>query len=74
MVTFVSELRFNPLQTKRRSSPYRAVNTFHLGYKKQLIYVSVAQVAVCSQRNTKHINTVLAERKIVECKTCWCIT
>jgi len=27
----------------------------------------VAQVAVCSQMNTKHINTVWAECKIVEC-------
>jgi len=47
-----------------RPSPYRAVNTFHLGYKNQ----SVAQVAVCSQINTKHINTVWAERTVVECK------
>jgi len=27
----------------------------------------VAQVAVCSQINTKHINTVWAERRVVEC-------
>jgi len=27
----------------------------------------VAQVAVCSEINTKHINTVWAERKVVEC-------
>jgi len=27
----------------------------------------VAQVAVCSQTNTKHINTVWAERTVVEC-------
>jgi hypothetical protein len=27
----------------------------------------MAQVAVCSQINTKHINTVWAERKVVEC-------
>ena len=27
----------------------------------------VAQVAVCSQINTKHINTVWEERTIVEC-------
>ena len=26
-----------------------------------------AQVAVCSQINTKHINTVWAERTVVEC-------
>ena len=29
--------------------------------------LQVAQVAVCSQINTKHINTVWAERIIVEC-------
>jgi hypothetical protein len=29
----------------------------------------VAQVAVCSQINTKHINTVRAERTVVECYT-----
>ena len=33
----------NPLKTKRRpfylkTSPYRAVNTFHLGYKNQSVY------------------------------------
>jgi hypothetical protein len=27
----------------------------------------VAQVAVCSQINTKHINTVWAENTVVEC-------
>jgi hypothetical protein len=27
----------------------------------------VAQAAVCSQINTKHINTVWAERTVVEC-------
>ena len=29
----------------------------------------MAQVAVCSQINTKHINTVWAERTFLECKT-----
>ena len=29
--------------------------------------MEVVQVAVCSQINTKHINTVWAERTIVEC-------
>ena len=29
--------------------------------------LEVAQVAVCSQINTKHINTVWAGRTIVEC-------
>jgi hypothetical protein len=28
--------------------------------------IQVAQVAVCSQINTKHINTVWAERTVVE--------
>jgi hypothetical protein len=27
----------------------------------------VAEIAVCSQINTKHINTMWAERTIVEC-------
>ena len=31
--------------------------------------LQVAQVAVCSQINTKHINTVWAERTVVECQT-----
>ena len=29
--------------------------------------LKVAQVAVCSQINTKHINAVWAERTVVEC-------
>ena len=29
--------------------------------------LEVAQVAVCSQINTKHINTVWADRTIFEC-------
>ena len=29
--------------------------------------LKVAQVAVCSQINTKHMNTVWAERTVVEC-------
>ena len=29
--------------------------------------LEVAQVAVCSQVNTKHINSVWAERTAVEC-------
>ena len=63
---------FNPLNTKRRllclkPSSYRAVNTFHLGYKTNQFMLEVAQVAVCSQINTKRINTVWAERTVVEC-------
>jgi len=34
----------------------------------------VAHVAVCSEINTKHINTVWAERTVVECHICWYIT
>jgi len=29
----------------------------------------VAQVVVCSQISTKHVNTVWAERTVVECQT-----
>jgi len=29
--------------------------------------LKVAQFAVCSQINTKHMNTVWAERTVVEC-------
>jgi hypothetical protein len=29
--------------------------------------IEVAQIAVCSEINTKHINAVWAERIIVEC-------
>jgi exoribonuclease R len=36
--------------------------------------MKVAQIAVGSQISTKHINTVWAEREIVECYTCRCIT
>jgi hypothetical protein len=33
-----------------------------------------AEFAVCSQINTKHINTVWAERTVFEYLTCECIT
>ena len=29
--------------------------------------LEVAQIAVCSQINTKHINTVWGQRRILEC-------
>jgi hypothetical protein len=35
--------------------------------------MEVAQVAVCSQVNTKHINTVWAEQKMLKLVHCWCI-
>jgi len=43
-------------------SPYRAVKTFHLGYTNQSVY---AVSGTSSQINTKHINTVWAERTVV---------
>jgi len=42
-------------------SPYRAVNTFHLGYKNQSVVLYGAEVAVYSEINTKYITTVWAE-------------
>jgi hypothetical protein len=33
-----------------------------------------AEVAVCYEINTKRINTVWIERRILECETCWCLT
>jgi hypothetical protein len=53
-------LRMNPLLTLLKTkriyfiqglSPYRAVNTLYLGYKKQTVNV----VAVCSEIHTKYI-------------------
>jgi len=35
-------------------SPYRAVNTFHHGYKNQSVNDVKAKAAVCSQIRTKH--------------------
>jgi len=35
--------------------------------KTNQFMLQVAQVAVCSQINTKHVNTVSAERTVVEC-------
>jgi hypothetical protein len=35
--------------------------------------MEVVQVAVCSQVNTKHINTVWAEQTVLELVHCWCI-
>ena len=46
-------------------SPYRAVNTFHLGYKTTQIMLYETEVVVCSQINTKHINTVGARCGLV---------
>jgi chloramphenicol O-acetyltransferase len=40
---------------------------FHLGYKNQSVMLYVAEVAVYSEINTEHINTVWAESTIIEC-------
>jgi hypothetical protein len=37
-----------------RISPYRAVNTFHHGYKNQSVNDVHSKVAVCSEIRTKH--------------------
>ena len=60
----------NHLKTKRRllylnTQSYRAVNTFHLGYKNPSVY-AVSGTSRCSQINTKHIKTVW-EGSTVEC-------
>jgi hypothetical protein len=62
---------FNHLKTKGRllylrPSPYRAVNTFHLDYKNQFMLWHKS-LFFFPQINTKHINTVWAERTVVEC-------
>ena len=51
---------FNHLKPKRRPpylipSPYREVNTFHLGYKNRSVIMYGAEVAVFSETNTKQI-------------------
>jgi hypothetical protein len=51
----------------KEPSSYRAVNTIHLGYKNQPVVLYGAEVAVCSQINTKHINAVWTQRTTVEC-------
>jgi hypothetical protein len=72
---FLSRLTILTLQRRsadrfiQRPSPYRAVNTFHLGYRIQSVYAVSGTLAACPQINTKHINTVWAERTVVECST-----
>ena len=50
---------------RRKQLPYRAVDTFHLCYKKQSVYA--ANGTSRSLLSDKHINTVWAERTVVEC-------
>ena len=63
---------FNPSNTKRRLLYLKAQfvprsKHFISLIKTNQFMLLVAQVAVCSQINTKHINTVWAERTVVEC-------
>ena len=62
----------NPLKTKRRllylktQSVPRTV-LFISVVKTNQFMLQVTQAAVCSQITTNHINTVWAERTVVEC-------
>jgi len=64
------------LTLERRSSDcfilkprlYRAVNTFHRGYKNQSVFVIGAKVAICSEINIKHTNTVWKNVKFLNTK------
>jgi hypothetical protein len=51
----------------KRPRSHRALNTFHLVYKNQSVMLYGVEVAVYSQMNTKHINTMWAESIIIEC-------
>jgi len=44
-----------------RPSPYRAVNTLRFGYKTSQLMLYREIIAVCSEINTKHINTVCGQ-------------
>jgi hypothetical protein len=54
----------------KRPSPYRAVNTFYLGYKKTYQFMLYgAKVAIYFETNTNHINLVWQNIKILIVKT-----
>jgi hypothetical protein len=64
---FVIYIVFNPLKTTRKllylwPSSYRAVNTFHRGFKNQSVEVIYGKkIAVYSEINTKHINALCGQ-------------
>jgi hypothetical protein len=65
-ITKIIQVKVNPLKTKRRLlylKPQLAPRSkaFHLGYKKPISMLYGTEVAVCSEINTKQINTVWAE-------------
>ena len=70
---------FNPLKTKRtplylKTQSYRAVNTFHLGYKNQSVYaVSFTNRCLFSDKYRTHKYSV---GRTYNCwmLNCWCIT
>jgi hypothetical protein len=52
-----------------RTSQYRAVNTFYLGYKNQSVYAVSGTRRCLFSHKSKHTNSVWAERTNVECET-----
>ena len=73
------QLNINPLKTKRRllylkPRPYRAVNTFHLGYKNQSVYaVSGTSRCLFSDKYKTHkysVSRTHSLRYVFKCLSC----
>ena len=62
---YVSKTKRRPLYLKTQFIPRS--KHFSSVIKTNQFMLQVAQIAVCSQINTKYINTVWADRTIVEC-------